>query len=326
MSRYLVGRLVQTVLTLAIMSLVVFLLIGLMPGDPIDLMVSADPTMNSEDAARLRAAYGLDKPLMERYATWLGQALQGNFGYSRSYGQSVITVLWPRLLNTLLLAGTAFVLSVAIALPLGIWAAAHPRSRTDYLINLLCFAGVSAPAFWLALLLITLFAVKLGWLPAGGMADIRPGTPWSTALAQQLRHLALPVLTLTMVSLASYTRFMRGAMIEVLRQDYIRTARAKGASERVVLWRHAFSNALAPVLTILALSFGGLVSGALITETMFAWPGMGKAIYQAILENDYNVALFGLLIATAATIAGNLLADLAYAWVDPRVSLAEGRA
>jgi peptide/nickel transport system permease protein len=325
-SRYLVGRLVQTVLTLAIMSLVVFVLIGLMPGDPIDLMVSADPTMNSEDAARLRAAYGLDKPLMERYATWLTEALQGNFGYSRSYGQSVITVLWPRLLNTLLLAGSAFLLSVAIALPLGIWAAAHPRSRTDYLINLLCFAGVSAPPFWLALLLITLFAVKLGWLPAGGMADIRSGTPWSTALGDQLRHLALPVLTLTMVSLASYTRFMRGAMIEVLRQDYIRTARAKGASERVVLWRHAFSNALAPVLTILALSFGGLLSGALITETMFAWPGMGKAIYQAILENDYNVALFGLLLATAATIAGNLLADLGYAWVDPRVSLAEGRA
>jgi peptide/nickel transport system permease protein len=323
-SRYLVGRLVQTVLTLAIMSLVVFVLIGLMPGDPIDLMVSADPTMNSEDAARLRAAYGLDKPLMERYATWLTEALQGNFGYSRSYGQSVITVLWPRLLNTLLLAGSAFLLSVAIALPLGIWAAAHPRSRTDYLINLLCFAGISAPPFWLALLLITLFAVKLGWLPAGGMADLRPGTSWADALAQQLRHLALPVLTLTLVSLASYTRFMRGAMIEVLRQDYIRTARAKGASERIVLWRHAFSNALAPVLTILALSFGGLLSGALITETMFAWPGMGKAIYQAILENDYNVALFGLLLATAATIAGNLLADLGYAWVDPRVSL-EGR-
>ena len=323
MSRYLVGRLVQTVLTLAIMSLVVFLLIGLMPGDPIDLMVSADPTMNSEDAARLRAAYGLDKPLMERYATWLGQALQGNFGYSRSYGQSVITVLWPRLLNTLLLAGTAFVLSVAIALPLGIWAAAHPRSRTDYLINLLCFAGVSAPAFWLALLLITLFAVKLGWLPAGGMADLRAGAGWLDVLGQTLRHLVLPVATLTALQLGAYTRFMRGAMIEALRQDYVRTARAKGVPDSQVLWRHAFANALAPVLTVLALSFGGLVSGAVITETVFAWPGMGKAIYQAILDNDYNLALVGLLLATFATMLGNLLADLAYAWVDPRVSLAE---
>jgi peptide/nickel transport system permease protein len=321
MSRYLAARIVQTVVTLVLMSLVVFLLIGLMPGDPIDLMISGDPTMTSEDAARLRAAYGLDRPLMERYLAWASQAAQGNFGYSRSFGQPVLAVLWPRLLNTLLLAGIAFALSAAIALPLGIWAAARPRSHADYLINLLCFAGISAPPFWLALLLITLFAVTLGWLPAGGMADVRPGTPWTTALADQLRHLALPVLTLSLVQLGSYTRFMRGAMIEALRQDYVRTARAKGASERIVLWRHAFANALAPVLTILALSFGGLVSGALITETMFSWPGMGKAIYQAILENDYNLALVGLLVATAATIAGNLLADLAYAWVDPRVSI-----
>jgi peptide/nickel transport system permease protein len=326
MSRYLAARAVQTVVTLAIMSLVVFLLIGLMPGDPIDLMISGDPTMKSEDAARLRAAYGLDKPLMERYAAWAFEALQGNFGYSRSFGQPVLTVLWPRLLNTLLLAGIAFVLSVAIALPLGIWAAAHPRSRADYLINLLCFAGISAPPFWLALLLITLFSVELGWLPAGGMADIRPATSWNAALVDQLRHLALPVLTLTLVQLSGYTRFMRGAMIEALRQDYVRTARAKGAPERIVLWHHAFTNALAPVLTILALSFGGLVSGALITETMFSWPGMGKAIYQAILENDYNLALIGLLVATAATIVGNLLADLGYAWVDPRVSLSAGTA
>ena len=244
MSRYLVARGVQTAVTLLLMSLVVYLLIGLMPGDPIDMMISGDPTMTSQDAARLRAAYGLDKPLFERYLTWLLQALQGNFGYSRSFGQPVLTVLWPRLLNTLLLAGLAFVISVAIALPLGMWAAAHPRSRADYLINLLCFGGISAPPFWLALLLITLFAVNLGWLPAGGMADIRAGTPWTTALTEQVRHLALPVLTLTLVQLGGYTRFMRGAMIEALRQDYVRTARAKGASERIVLWRHAFANAL----------------------------------------------------------------------------------
>jgi peptide/nickel transport system permease protein len=231
-------------------------------------------------------------------------------------------VLWPRLLNTLVLAGIAFVLATAIALPLGIWAANRPRSRADYLINLLCFAGISIPPFWLALLLITLFAVTLGWLPAGGMAEIRPHAPSVAAFIERLRFLALPVVTLTVVQLGTYTRFMRGAMIEALRQDYVRTARAKGAPEARVLWRHAFANALAPVLTILALSFGGLFSGALITETMFAWPGMGKAIYQAILDNDYNLALVGLLIATFATVAANLLADLAYAWVDPRVSIA----
>jgi peptide/nickel transport system permease protein len=321
MSRYLASRAVEIVVTLVLMSFAVYLLIGLMPGDPIDMMIAGDPKMTSADAARLRALYGLDRPLLARYLAWAGEAIQGNFGYSRSFGQPVLAVLWPRLLNTLVLAGTAFAIATAIALPLGIWAASRPRSIADYLINLVCFAGISAPPFWVALLLITLFAVGLGWLPAGGMADIRPGTPWTSALLDQVRHLVLPVITLTLVQLGAYTRFMRGAMIEALRQDYIRTARAKGAPEGQVLWGHAFANALAPVLTILALSFGGLLSGALITETMFAWPGMGKAIYQAILDNDYNLALVGLLIATLATLAGNLLADLAYVWIDPRVSL-----
>ena len=324
MIRYLAGRLAETVVTLALMSLLVYLLIGLMPGDPIDLMIAGDPKMTGADKARLRELYGLDKPLLERYLAWAGQALQGNLGYSRTFAQPVLDVLWPRLGNTLLLAGSAFVLSAAIALPLGMWAAARPRSRVDYAINLLSFAGISAPPFWLALLLITLFAVVLGWLPAGGMADIKRGASWYESLGLQLRHLALPVLTLTLVHIGGYTRFMRGAMIEALRQDYVRTARAKGASEERVMWRHAFANALAPVLTILALSFGGLVSGALITETMFAWPGMGKAIYQGILDNDYNLALVGLLLATFATLLGNLLADLSYAWVDPRVSLTGG--
>jgi peptide/nickel transport system permease protein len=323
MSRYLAARAVEIAVTLVLMSFIVYLLIGLMPGDPIDMMISGDPKMTSADAARLRAVYGIDKPLLERYAAWSLQALQGNFGYSRSFGQPVLDVLGPRLVNTLELAGLAFVLSIAIALPLGIWAAARPRSRADYLINLFCFAGISTPPFWLALLLITLFAVALGWLPAGGMADLRPGASWQTIVTQKLRFSVLPVLTLTLLQLGSYTRFMRGAMIETLRQDFIRTARAKGVAERDVLLGHALVNALAPVLTVLGLSFGGLFSGALITETMFAWPGMGKAIYNAILENDYNLALVGLLVATFATIVGNVLADLALVAVDPRVSIAE---
>ena len=323
MSRYLVVRSAEIVVTIALMSLVVYVLIGLMPGDPIDLMIAGDPRMTSADAARLRTVYGLDRPLLERYLAWAGQAVQGNFGYSRSFGQPVLAVLGPRLLNTLQLAGLAFVLSCAIALPLGIWAASRPRSRIDYLINLVCFAGMSAPPFWLALLLITLFAVTLGWLPAGGMADVPPNAGWSTVLVQKLRHAALPVVTLTLVQVGGYTRFMRSAMIEVLRQDYVRTARAKGLPERQVMWGHAFANALSPVLTVLALSFGGLFSGALITETIFAWPGVGKAIYQAILDNDYNLALVGLLLATFTTIAGNMLADLAYVWVDPRVSISD---
>ncbi len=281
MGRYLASRAVQIAITLVIMSLVVYLLIGLMPGDPIDLMISGNPKMTAEDAKRLRALFGVDRPLLERYLAWAHQALLGNFGYSRSFNRPVLEVLWPRLLNTFQLAGLAFLISTAIALPLGVWAAARPRSRADYLVNLLCFAGISTPTFWLALLLISLFAVKLGWLPAGGMADPRAGTP------------------------------------------FLSTARAKGVAERHVLMGHAFANALTPVLTVLALSFGALFSGAMITETMFAWPGMGAMIYQAIQTNDFNLALVGLLLATFATVAGNLLADVALAAIDPRVSLAD---
>jgi peptide/nickel transport system permease protein len=321
MNRYLANRAVEIVVTLVLMSAVVYLLIGLMPGDPINQMIAGDPKMTSEDAARLRAIYEVDKPIVQRYLAWAGQALQGNLGYSRSFSLPVMTVVWPRLVNTFELAGLALLFSIAIALPLGMWAAARPRSFADYAINLLSFAGISTPPFWLALLMISLFAVKLGWLPAGGMADLRPGTGWGTAFYEKARFAALPVLTLTLLQLGAYTRFMRGAMIEVLRQDYIRTARAKGVDARGVMLHHAFANAIVPVLTVLGLSFGGLFSGALITETMFAWPGMGKAIYQAILDNDYNLALVGRLIATFTTVVGNMLADVAQAAIDPRVSL-----
>src|SRR5258708_11845496 len=214
MSRYLASRAVQTVVTLVLMSVVVYLLIGLMPGDPIDLMIAGDPKMTSADAARLRAVYGMDKPLLDRYLAGAGQARQGNFGYSRTFSQPVLSVLWPRLLNTLLLEVLAFALATAIALPLGIWAANRPRSRADYLINLLCFAGISIPSFWLALLLITLFAVTLGWLPAGGMAEIRPDTPPAAALVERLRFLALPVVTLTAVQLGPSTRSLPGADVQ----------------------------------------------------------------------------------------------------------------
>ena len=323
MSRYLAARALGTVVTLALMSLVVYVLIGLMPGDPIDMMIAGNPRMTSEDAKRLRALYGVDKSLIERYLAWAHQALIGNFGYSRSLNRPVLAVLWPRLLNTLELEGWAFLLATVIALPLGMWAAARPRSKADYLVNLFCFAGISMPTFWLALLLISLFAVKLGWLPAGGMADPRAGTAFADAVGQNVRFAVLPVATLALVQIGVYTRFMRGAMIETLRQDYVRTARAKGAGERRVLLGHAFRNALAPVLTILALSFGSLFSGAMITETMFAWPGMGATIYQAILSNDFNLALVGLLLATFMTIVGNLLADVALVAVDPRVSIVD---
>jgi peptide/nickel transport system permease protein len=314
--RFLVRRLAEIVVVLVVMAFVIYALIGLMPGDPVDLMISADPRVTAEDAARLRALYGLDRPLVERFASWAAAALSGELGYSRLYAQPVLDALLPRLVNTTLLMGLSFVLALAIAFPVGIAAARRPGSALDEAVNLLCFAGISVPPFWLALLLILLFAVRLGWLPASGVATVGGG-----GLGDRAIHLVLPVLTLTLASIGSYTRFIRASLIEVMRQDFIRTARAKGAGERQVVLGHAMRNALVPVVTVIALSFGGLFSGALITETMFAYPGMGKLIFDAVMGNDYNLALAGLLFGTLVTLLANLGADLAYVALDPRITL-----
>jgi peptide/nickel transport system permease protein len=315
MASLIFNRLWQAALVLLIMSFAVYGLIGLMPGDPIDLMISADPNLTAADAQRLKALYGLDRPLLERWLNWLGRALAGDFGYSRLYAQPVPEVLAPALANTLKLLGLSLALSIAIALPAGIAAALKPYSARDYLINFAAFAGISIPVFWLALMLIILFAVQLGVLPAGGTATIGAEGLWDS-----LQYLVLPAATLTLASVGGHTRFVRGAMLEAMRQDYIRTARAKGAGTARIVLKHALPNALIPVVTVLALELGTLFSGALITETVFAWPGMGKLIYDAILGNDFNLALFALLLATFVTLMGNLIADMVYAWLDPRIS------
>ena len=316
---YLALRLGQSLLVLAIMSFVIYSLIGLMPGDPIDLMISADPFMTDEDAAYLRSLYGLDLPVYERYWNWLMAAVGGDFGYSRLYNQPVAEVLFPALMNSVQLLVVALLLSVSIAIPAGVIAAYRQRSAFDYSVNLFAFAGISIPQFWLGLMLIMLFSVTLGWLPAGGIAGS------GADLGEQLRYLLLPAITLTMTSIGGHARYIRSAMLEVLRQDYIRTARAKGAGASRVIWRHGLRNALIPFVTILALDFGFLFSGALIVETIFAWPGMGKLIFDAIMGNDYNLALLSLMLATALVLTGNLLADLAYAWLDPRIKLGSAR-
>lgn len=313
--RFAAIRLVEIAAVLVAMSFLIYGLIGLMPGDPIDLMLSADPRMTAADAARLKAVYGLDRPLVERYLAWAGSALGGDLGYSRLFAEPVGAALLPRLGNSLVLMGSSFALAFALALGLGIAAARRPNSAIDTGVNLFSFAAVSMPTFWLALLLILVFAAGLGWLPASGVTTER-----GAGLADRVQYLILPVATLTLASVGGYTRYVRAAMREALGQDHIRTARAKGAGEVRVVFRHALRSALVPIATILALSFGGLVSGALVTETMFAYPGMGKLVFDAVMGNDYNLALAALLLATATTMLANLAADLAYAWLDPRVS------
>jgi len=300
---------------LLIMSFVIYILLGLMPGDPIDIMASGDPDMTSDDVARLKALYGLDQPLTTRYWHWLTNVVSGDFGFSRIHALPVLEVLGPRLWNTTILMGVSFILALAIAIPAGVIAATRARTWVDYLINLIAFAGFSLPSFWLALLLILLFSVQLGWLPAGGVQSVGHDD-W----ADWLLHLIMPVTALTVLTMGRIIRFTRGAMIEALRQDYIRTAEAKGLSPYGVIVGHALQNAMIPVITVLALDFGALFSGALVIEQIFSYQGMGKLIYDSILGSDFNVALVGLLFATMLTLASNLMADLVYGWLDPRIS------
>ena len=316
MSRFIASRVWQAALVLLVMSFVIYSLIGLMPGDPLDIMIASNPGATPEVVARLRVIYGLDQPILYRYFHWLLAALQGDLGFSRTHSQPVLVVLLPALWTTCKLMLLSFVCSVLLAMVLGVWAALKPGGIVDGLVSLLAFAGISVPVFWLALMMILLFAVKLHVLPASGLSDIGDGS-----ILDYARHLVMPVITLALASTGGFTRFVRAAMIETLRMDHIRTARAKGNAEGRVVLIHALRNAMIPVVTVIALSFGTLFSGALVTETMFAQPGMGKMIFDAILSNDFNLALSGLLVATMVTLFSNLMADLAYGWLDPRIKL-----
>lgn len=314
MIRHLIHRLLQSLAVLLVMSFVVYGLIGLMPGDPVDIMLMSVPNLTPEDVARLRLIYGVDQPLLERYGRWLAALLQGDLGYSRLFARPVAEVLPRPLLNTALLMGASLTLALCVALPAGILAALRPGGAFDTLVNTFAFAGISLPTFWLGLMLIIVFSVTLGWLPAGGVETVGDG-----GVADRLRHLVLPVVTLALASAGAYVRHVRAAMLQTLRQDWIRTARAKGASWPRVVLRHALRHALVPVVTLLALDLGALFSGALITESVFAYPGMGKTIYDAVMGNDFNLALAGLLLATALVLVGNMLSDWIYTVLDPRI-------
>jgi len=316
MARFILRRGIQALLVLLVMSFVIYSLIGLMPGDPLDVMISSNPGATPEVVARLREIYGVDQPIMVRYGHWLLSALQGDLGFSRTHSQPVLEVLLPALGTTCRLMLISFVISVILALVLGVLAALKPGGIVDGIVSLFAFAGISVPVFWLALMMILVFAVKLHWLPASGISNIDDG-----GFIDHARHLIMPVTTLALANTGGFTRFVRASVIETLHMDHIRTARAKGNSEYRVVLVHTLRNAMIPVLTVMALSFGTLFSGALLTETMFAQPGMGKMIYDAILSNDFNLALSGLLFATLVTLLSNLFADIAYGWLDPRIKL-----
>ncbi|QRM27620.1 ABC transporter permease [Microvirga sp. VF16] len=316
MLRYTISRLLQALFVVLIMSFLLFVMIGLMPGDPIENMLEGNPSLTPETIAQMRELYGTNQPLLVRYGHWLTTALQGDFGYSNLYSRPVMDVLLPALTQTSKLLIATLIVSIPLALLLGSLAARRPNGMVDSVISFFSFAAISLPNFWISLLLIILFSVNLGWLPASG-------TPLSNdaPLSEQIARMILPTMVLSLFYVGPLLRYVRASMIETLSSDFVRTARAKGLSEPAVMIRHALRNALIPMVTVLALSFGSLFSGALVVETIFGMLGMGKIIYDAIGNIDFNLALIGLLLATVVTLLSNLLADLAYAWLDPRISL-----
>lgn len=328
---YTARRLLGIIPVLFGISLLVFLFLHLIPGDPAVVMLGerAEP----ERIAALRSKLGLERPLWEQYLFFVGNLLQGDLGTSIFNQLTIKEQLARRWPATFELATAATLFAVIIGVPFGILAAVRKNTIVDNLATSFSLLGVSLPVFWLGLLLVYLFAVNLQWLPAGGRLSIdvdalfqpitgfyvldalaQPQTFWDVA-----KHLILPVITLGTIPLAILTRITRSAMLEVLSQDYVRTARAKGLTERRVIWHHAFKNALLPVVTIIGLQFGTLLGGAILTETIFSWPGIGSWIYEGILNRDYPVVQGGVIFVALVFVIVNLVVDLSYALLDPRI-------
>ena len=313
MLKYIAGRLLAAIPALWGLTVVIFLVMAAIPGDPATAILGSYAT--PENVARLNRDLGLDKSLPEQYLIWLGNLLQGDLGRSYSLNRPVLDEVLERFSATLLLAGAALVLCSLIGLAAGIIAAANQYGRSDKIITALVLAGISTPSFWLGLILILFFAVKVRIFPASGMFAIYGGG----GLVDLLHHLALPALTLSVVAAGVIARLTRAAMLETLRQDYIRTARAKGLRERRVIFRHAFSAALVGVIPVIGVQAGFVIGGAVYIETVFQWPGVGSMLVKAISTRDLLLVQGGALVVAAAYVLFNLAADVLQAFLDPRL-------
>ncbi len=315
MQRYLLRRVLLAVPTLLVTSMILFGILHLAPGGPV--AIYASPDAGPEDLARIARLLGTDQPIPVQYMKWLGGVLRGEWGSSFRYREPVTTVLIGRLPNTLQLMLAAMVLAFAVAVPFGVISAVSRRRWVQYQASIASMLGVSIPTFWLGMMILLVFSVRLRWLPSGGMATI--GIDFS--LTDRLHHLVGPAMVLATLYIASWSRYVRSSLLEVIHQDYIRTARAKGLAERRVVFRHALRNALLPLVTLIGLQAPTLVGGAIITETVFAWPGMGRLLAESLTSRDYPVLMASFMIMAVLTVSGNLLADLAYGWIDPRIRL-----
>jgi len=316
MGAYLIRRLLIGIPVLIGVTLINFLIINLAPGSPADLYLS--PTATSEDVARTEAELGLDQPIFVQYFHWLVRLFHGDLGVSFQNRAPVTDLIGERIGPTLLLMGTSLVVAYLIAIPIGILAARKKNSPTDYSVVGAAFLGISVPHFFLGLVLIYVFALELGWLPTGNMITLGRGGDF----ADRVDHLILPVAVLATATAANMTRYVRSSMIDAFGQDYIRTAKAKGLGNLTITNKHALRNALIPVVTVVGVDLSALIGGAIVTEQIFQWPGIGLLTIQSIGARDYAVLMGINLIAAVAVFGANLLTDIAYAVVDPRVAYA----
>lgn len=313
MSTYIVRRLVQAIPLLLIISIALFGLLHLIPGGP--ETVAFNPRMTPQARHDMIVAYGLDQPLPIQYVKWLWGVVHLNFGATFKDGRPVIAVIGERLPATLELLGTAFLLALALAIPLGIVAAVKQYSLLDYVFTVASYLGICMPVFWFAEMLILLLAITLGWFPTGGMAT--EGT--APSVGDSLHHLVLPVVVLSLAFVASWSRYLRSSMLDVLHQDFLRTARAKGLARLQLVMKHAFRNALIPLVTVVALDIATIFGGAVITETIFAWPGLGRLFFDSLSSRDYPVLMAMMVLSAAAVVCCNIVADVIYGLLDPRI-------
>ena len=313
MRRYLARRLLLLVPVLVGVSIIIFMVLHLSPGDPVEIMLGSQATQ--EDRARLRDDLGLDQPLHVQYVRWLGHVARGDLGRSIWMRRPVLNEVLVRFRATLLLTATALVISTTVGIALGVASAARPNSVLDRTSAVASLFGASMPSFWLGIVLMVVFALWLGWLPASGMFAPYGGGDVRDLLA----HLILPAVTLAAASVTIIARLTRSTMLEALGQDYIRTARAKGVVERAVVLRHGLKNALIPIVTVVGVQAGYLLGGAVLTETVFAWPGVGTLMVQGILARDFPLVQGCVLIVALSFVLVNLAVDLLYAWLDPRI-------
>ncbi len=316
MRAFLLSRLSQSLVLLVIVSVIGFGILNLMPGGPL-AQYGLDPGMTQDDLDRLKEQLGLNRPLWIQYFDWAWRLVQGDWGHSFRDGAPVLAVIRRHLFATLLLMGSSTVIAIALGSWIGIRGATHRYSAFDYLATIGAMVALSIPTFWFGLVGIYVFSLRLGWLPAGNMYTIGDGS-----VLNVLHHLILPSIVLSLVQVAVWSRYMRSATLDVINQDFVKTARAKGLSERRVILKHVVGNALLPMITLAGMQLPSLLTGALVTETVFTWPGMGRLFLDALSYSDYPVVMGLLMFSAILVILGNLIADVVIAIVDPRIRLA----